>query len=127
MLLKRKVRRVLRLSKIWRKANERQSEMDKRRRNYVIERNELKVGQKVYVAHHPLGRNKIQAKYKPDAHQITKRLSPQTYQIVCRGTTKVVNRANVRPCDNLIDHNPPIIPRRSERCNKGIPPNRYGS
>ena len=51
MLLKRKVGRVLRLSKIWRKANERQSEMDKRRRNYVIERNELKVGQKVYVTH----------------------------------------------------------------------------
>ena len=82
----------------------------------------LKAGHMVHISHHPIKRNKIQARYKPHADRITQQLSPQTYQIMRRDVTRVVNRANER---QPIDHPIPSIPRRSGRTNKCVPSNRY--
>ena len=122
ILLKRKEGKVVRLSKLWKRTNEKESERERVKAGRSI----LKEGQMVHISHHPIGRNKIQARYKPDAYKITHQLSPHTYQIMRRGVTRVVNRSNVRLGDNLIDHPTPIVPRRSARVNRGIPPHRYG-
>ena len=124
MLLKRKEGKVVRLSKVWKRANEKESE--RKRERVKAGRSILKEGQHVHISHHPISRNKIQARYKPDAYKITHLLSPQTYQIMRRVVTRVVNRSNVRQGDNLIEHSIHSIPRRSSRINKGVPPNRYG-
>ena len=127
---KRKSGKVVCLRKIWRKANERQSYSficdSYMTEGDAVMRCDLRVGEEVHIAHHPIGRNKIQSKYKPDAYRVKQKLSSQTYHVIRRGVTRVLNPANVRQGDNLIDHPTPIVPRRSARVNRGIPPHRYG-
>ena len=81
ILLRRKpYNMILRLSKVWKKTNEKMKEIEKiRERKYVV--NILPNGHRVHLSHHPIGMNKIQPRYKSESYEIIQSVSPQTYQV----------------------------------------------